>query len=157
MENRKSRIEIIRAFPIDAATLTNIAFAAKRHWRYPERWIEHWRDALTITPDYIAANPVYAAVVDARIVGFYSINGAGEKLLLENLWVLPEMLGRGIGRALVGDAVARAKKSGAKRIEIESDPNAEGFYLRMGARRSGERVTEIEGDRRELPILIFGF
>ncbi len=43
---------------------------------------------------------------------------------------------------------------GAKSVEIEADPNAEGFYLRMGARRVGENVYEIEGQRRVLPRMV---
>ena len=35
-------IEIRRAQPNDAETLTNIAHAAKRHWNYPEHWIERY-------------------------------------------------------------------------------------------------------------------
>jgi hypothetical protein len=42
---------------------------------------------------------------------------------------------------------------GASAVAIESDPNAEGFYLRMGARRVGENVYEIEGPKRKLPLL----
>jgi hypothetical protein len=38
-------------------------------------------------------------------------------------------------------------------VEIEADPNAEGFYLRMGARRVGENVYDIESQRRALPLL----
>jgi hypothetical protein len=38
-------------------------------------------------------------------------------------------------------------------VAIEADPNAEGFYLRMGARRVGESVYEIEGRKRKLPLL----
>jgi hypothetical protein len=39
-------MQIVRAKPEDAETLTEIAHAAKRHWDYPERWIEAWRDIL---------------------------------------------------------------------------------------------------------------
>jgi len=35
-------MKIVRAKAEDAATLTEIAFSAKRHWRYPERWIAAW-------------------------------------------------------------------------------------------------------------------
>jgi hypothetical protein len=48
----------------------------------------------------------------------------------------------------------RAASRGAKHVEIEADPNAEGFYLRMGARRAGENVYEIEGQRRVLPRMV---
>ena len=61
-------MEIVRARPEDAATLTTIAFAAKRHWGYPERWIESWRDALTVQPDFIITHETYSAVVENRAV-----------------------------------------------------------------------------------------
>ncbi|MBI4664433.1 MAG: hypothetical protein HY735_37035 [Verrucomicrobia bacterium] len=40
-------------------------------------------------------------------------------------------------------------------LEIESDPNAVGFYERMGARRVGTTVTRWEGGSRELPVLVY--
>ena len=40
------------------------------------------------------------------------------------------------------------------RLEIESDPNAEGFYQRMGAHRIGVNIKELDGQRRKLPVLI---
>lgn len=48
-------IAIWRALPAEASILTDIAFAAKRHWGYPEAWIAQWRSALTITPQQIAS------------------------------------------------------------------------------------------------------
>jgi len=40
-------------------------------------------------------------------------------------------------------------------MRIESDPNAEGFYLRMGARRIGIKAAEVDGVQRELPVLVY--
>ena len=71
------------------------------------------------------------------------------------MWVLPQHMGRGIGRGLFSHAVGRARKLNFNAIEIESDPNAEGFYLRMGAQRVGSRDSEIDQVKRELPILVF--
>jgi hypothetical protein len=42
---------------------------------------------------------------------------------------------------------------GFRNLEIESDPNAESFYERMGAHRVGASIKEVDGQRRELPIL----
>jgi GNAT superfamily N-acetyltransferase len=58
-----------------------------------------------------------------------------------------------IGRALFEHALAQIKKLGHRTLRIEADPNAEGFYTRMGARRVGVTVTRIENQRRELPLL----
>ena len=38
-------------------------------------------------------------------------------------------------------------------LEIESDPIAEDFYTRKGARRVSVTVTNVEGQRRDLPLL----
>ena len=38
-------IALRTAVPADAARLTEIAFAAKRHWAYPESWVARWREA----------------------------------------------------------------------------------------------------------------
>jgi hypothetical protein len=57
-----STVDILPATPEDADALTRIAFAAKRYWGYPESWIQHWRDGLTITPEFVRNSRVYAAV-----------------------------------------------------------------------------------------------
>src|SRR5687768_14276222 len=72
-------MRITRACVADAGALTEIAFAAKRHWGYPEDWIRRWQEALTITPEYITANPTFVAAVDGKFVGFCAVHiEAGE-------------------------------------------------------------------------------
>jgi GNAT superfamily N-acetyltransferase len=148
-------MRIVRAKPQDAEALTEIAYAAKRHWGYPERWIESWRDILTMRPEFIAANVAYAAMEEGRAVGFYLLTTESDGIHLDHLWIVPREMGRGIGRALFEHAAEQARGLGHKTLKIEADPNAEGFYARMGARRVGETVTEIEGRRRELPLLLY--
>jgi GNAT superfamily N-acetyltransferase len=148
-------MQIARAKSEDADALTEIAFAAKRHWGYPERWIQSWRGILTMRPEFIAANVAYVAMEDDRTVGFYLLTTENDGLHLDHLWVLPRAMGRGVGRALFEHAVAHAKSLGFSAIKIEADPNAEGFYRRMGAERVGSNVTEVEGARRELPLLTY--
>jgi len=87
---------IVRAKPDDAAVLTEIALAAKRHWGYPEKWIEGWRDLLTVRPEFIANNETYAAVLDDRIVGFYALGFKNDRMDLLHMWVLPAAMGRGV-------------------------------------------------------------
>ena len=148
-------MQIVRAKPQDADALTEIAHAAKRHWGYPERWIESWRNTLTIRAEFIAANVAWCAMEGARAVGFYLLTSESDGLHLDHLWILPDAMGRGIGRALFEHAVEDARALGHRILKIEADPNAEGFYTRMGARRVGATVTEIEGQRRELPLLVY--
>lgn len=150
-------MNIVPATPADASRLTEIAFAAKRHRGYPERWIQSWRDILTMRPEFIGSNLAYSAMEDGSAVGFYVLTTEDDGMHLDHLWILPRAMGRGIGRALFEHAVEEGKRLGFQTIKIEADPNAEGFYQRMGARRIGTNVTEIEGERRELPLLVYEF
>jgi GNAT superfamily N-acetyltransferase len=148
-------MHIVRARPEDAATLTQIAVEAKRHWGYPEKWIESWSELLTIRAEFIASHETYSAIIDGQTVGFYGLRSDGGHLQLEHLWVLPGAMRGGVGRALFAHALERARALGFSSLRIESDPNAEGFYQKMGARRIGASITELEGQRRELPVLSY--
>jgi predicted GNAT family acetyltransferase len=147
------QIKIRRSGGDESERLTEIAHAAKRHWRYPERWIELWKEVLTITPEYISNNEVYSATDGNEVVGFYALVSAGDKAILDHLWIDPKNIGAGAGRKLFDHAVEKAAEMHASMIEVESDPNAEGFYKHMGARRIGETSTELEGQPRVLPLL----
>ncbi len=146
-------LTICRADSEEAACLTEIAFAAKRHWGYPETWIEVWREDLTITPEFIALNEVFIVCEQDKPIGFYALVTSEGTTELDHLWVLPEWMGKGIGRRLLAHAIDRAAAANIATIEIVSDPNAEAFYLKAGARKIGEVLSTIEGQRRCLPRL----
>jgi len=135
--------------------LTAIAFAAKRHWGYPELWMRSWTHLLTIEPRTITEQETYTAYLEGEAVGFHSLSRALDRMSLEHLWVLPKAMRRGVGRALFVHTVERVRALGFETLEIESDPNAAGFYERMGARRVATTVTELAGQRRELPVLVY--
>ena len=145
-------IVIRRGLPSEAPALTRVAHAAKRHWKYPEDWIRLWRDALTVTPGFVARHSVCCAIRGASMLGFYALSGAGLVRELEHLWVLPAHIGRGVGARLLDHAVVTLRAEGARVLRIAADPHAEGFYLAMGARRVGEVASTPRG--RMLPLLV---
>jgi len=134
-----------------AETLTQIALEAKRHWGYPEHWIKHWESDLTITPEFIKNNHVYVAEYDGEIRGFYALCEVDDRAELEHIWVRPSFIGTGIGKELFLDAMERAARLNVSEVELSADPNAEGFYQRMGARKIGEVDSEVDGQPRKLP------
>ena len=152
---------IRRASPKDAAILTEVAHEAKEYWGYPESWIQFWKEDLTITPAFIEANHIFLADSGDVVAGFYSIvmqrpgnaPSGTTKAELEHMWVKPEHIGAGVGRDLFLHALETAAFLNAAALEISADPNAEGFYKRMGATRIGEVHSEIEGQTRTLPRL----
>jgi GNAT superfamily N-acetyltransferase len=147
------KTSIQRSRASESERLTEIAHSAKRHWGYPERWIELWRDTLTITPEFISKYEVYSAHDGEDILGFYALIIRGDKATLDHLWIDPKYIGAGLGKELFNHAVERAAELQASTLEVESDPNAEGFYKHMGARRIGETRSELEGKERILPLL----
>lgn len=144
-------VQIRRAKPEEASVLSEIAHAAKRHWGYPENWIQHWQAELTITPEFIAGNEMYVAMNGDEIVGCCAIAFSDSLAELEHMWIRPEYMGAGVGRALFLHVKERAAHLGISVLELSADPNAEGFYKRMGATRIGEVRSEIEGQPRVLP------
>lgn len=149
---REDEIRLRPAAPGEEARLTELVLASKRHWGYPESLIELWRDVLTITPERIEHCAVVVADRAGEPVGVVSVCGSGEVAELEDLWVHPDEIGRGLGRRLLDEAVAIARARGARTLHIVSDPFAEGFYLRRGARRVGMTASKPPG--RELPELV---
>lgn len=145
------QIQIRRAKPDEAQALTELAHAAKRHWGYPERWIEHWRTELTITPQFIEENETFVAVAEDEIIGCCALVVNDSTAEIEHLWIRPKQMGTGLGRALFLHAKHRAEEINLPSLELSADPNAEGFYQRMGARRIGEVRSEIDGQPRILP------
>lgn len=148
-----TEIRMVRAEAVHAARLTQIAHAAKSYWGYPAHWIELWHNQLTVSPVFIEANEVWAAEVDGMLLGFYALTGEAPQLSLEHMWVFPVAIGQGIGRALFAHALVRAAALGASSLEIEADPNAQGFYERMGAVTVGEVAYLVDGLRRALPLM----
>lgn len=149
----KPEIKIVRAQPDDASVLTDIAFAAKRHWGYPESWIRQWTKELSISAAYITKYPTYTALIGEKPVGFYAVTFKPRDAFLDHLWVLPAEMGRGVGRELFRHAETVARRCGALRLKIVGDPHAEGFYEKMGATVYRKEPAPMEGQERFLPLL----
>jgi GNAT superfamily N-acetyltransferase len=150
------RVDIRDAHPSDAPALTQLAHRAKASWGYPPEWLARWTADLTMTPEYLTAHRAFVAVHEGRPAGVCVLDATAEEATIEHLWVAPEVQGRGIGRALVEQALAQARALGVRHVDVESDPFAEPFYLALGARRIGSVPAPMPGDPgRVLPLLEF--
>ncbi len=140
----------------EAETLSALALKAKAYWGYPADTIESWKQELSISSDAIASMPTFVAAVGDETAGFYSLVPSTRSWKLDHLWVLPQFMDRGIGRALVAHALETALRGGASSVTVDSDPNAESFYLACGAERCGEVPAPIPGQpNRVRPQLAF--
>ena len=151
---RQVDLEVIRirpARPGDAACLTQIAMAAKASWGYPASFMARCRAALAVDAAMIRMREFHLAEDERAILGFYGFEPEPDGLGLSHMFVLPEASGQGIGRMLWNHAVKQARKQGAAALIAVSDPNAAGYYARMGALPAGSRPSEID-PARPLPI-----
>jgi N-acetylglutamate synthase-like GNAT family acetyltransferase len=142
---------IRRATIDDTTVLTNIAHAAKRYWGYPEDWIKQWQHELTISNDFVIENEVYLLTSDDEVRGFYALVVGSEKAELEHLWVAPRYIGTGVGKELFIHAMRQAASRDVSEVELSADPNAEGFYKKMGAHRIGEVRADMDDKPRTVP------
>lgn len=145
-------IEITRAMPGESEKLKQIAIASKSYWGYPEELILKWARTAIITPRAVEEDLVFKACAGEDIIGWYRLTPRLPVSELEDLWLLPEYIGIGVGRILFEHAVDQAKKAGAGQLELAADPNAEPFYLHMGCRRIGDVISEWG---RAIPHLVY--
>lgn len=125
------------ADPAESDTLDRIARAAKAHWGYTAQELAGWEADLVTPPATIRSRPTWVAEVGGRPVAFGQLDPAACPWELVSLWVLPEHMGRGAGRAVLGRLLALARAAGQAHVRVDSDPNAVGFYTACGGTVAG--------------------
>jgi GNAT superfamily N-acetyltransferase len=131
--------------------LRQIAVDAKAHWGYDLDWVRSWAARGDFSAEALRSKPVLVAEADGRVIAFAIVLPKGAVAWLDDLWVEPSWIGRGVGTKLFEAAADRARELGAKRMEWEAELNAVGFYEKVGGtyvRDSAE--TELG---RVLPIM----
>jgi GNAT superfamily N-acetyltransferase len=146
-------LQIRRALSGEAEVLSQIAFSAKAHWGYPKRWMEIWKPQLTFSTEYFEEHEGWVAETNGVPIAFYTLQEKAGNAWIENLFVSPEFIGQGVGKRLFLHAVELARQHGYKTLQLEADPNAVGFYKKMGMHQIGERHSEVAGHPRTLPIM----
>ncbi|RYJ39355.1 Acetyltransferase (GNAT) family protein [Flavobacterium anhuiense] len=143
---------IQKANIIDNEILTSITKKSKAYWGYSDEQIQIWDKNLTISKDYIREHNVFKLVDNDLIMGYYSFIFENDKTVeLDNLFVLPEYIGKGFGKYLLLDFLNRMKEIGIEKITLDSEPNAEEFYSKMGFVKVGEFESSIKN--RFMPIM----
>lgn len=152
MKKQFNKTTISKATADDAEILTNITKKSKSHWGYSNEQIESWSSQLTITTNYIETNKIYKLVINDLVVGYYSYVILEENVVqLDNLFVLPEYIGKGLGTFLMNDFLDRCKALKFQKVVLDADPNAENFYKKHGFKTVGQIETSIKD--RFLPIM----
>ena len=134
---------IRRARPDEADALTRLATRAKAHWGYEAGFMELVGDAMSLSEEDVEADEVWVLEDESgRPVGFHRVI-RGDPAEIEDMWVEPDAMRSGHGRRLFEHAITVATAGGATAVELDADPNAQGFYERMGMRRIGETSSSL--------------
>ena len=135
-------VVIRRGDAAEGARLKELAIASKAHWGYDLERVREWADQGDFTPAALQKLALFVAEIDGRAIAWASVEPRGETAWLADLWVEPQWIGNGIGSRLFGEAAEHARGAGARALEWEAEPNALGFYEKMGARPVGESRSE---------------
>jgi GNAT superfamily N-acetyltransferase len=118
----------------DGPRLREIAIAAKAHWGYDVEQVRAWGAEITVVSEEGGKDAVVAEEEGGAIVGWASVEPRNDAWWLEDLWVDPGGMRAGVGSRLFREAARMARSAGAARMEWEAEPNALGFYEKMGGR-----------------------
>ncbi len=127
------------AAPGDHERLRELTFESKAHWGYDRDLVRRWADGL----EFGTGCERWVVEEDGTIVAWAGLTPPRDGIaILDDLWVDPACLGRGIGTRLFGLAAERARELGAGRLEWGAEPNAVGFYEKAGGRFLRDHVSE---------------
>lgn len=141
------------ALPNEADLLTGLCLRSKAVWGYDDAFMAACRVELTITQQDFARSQIRVAVQDDRIMAMAQLAQHGRIADIDKLFVEPAVMKSGAGRALFAWCVETARGAGAVALTVVADPDAAGFYRRMGMRDDGwEPSGSIPG--RKLPKLL---
>ena len=117
--------------------LSALCLRSKAVWGYDQAFLDACHAELTIRTEELESSALHVAEHNGELVGIAQIAVDGDTADLQKMFVEPSAIGLGIGKALFAWAIATAKDLGARRLTIDADPGAVGFYKRMGAVEHG--------------------
>lgn len=138
----------------EASALSQLCIRSKAAWGYDETFMSLVRVALEVRPEQIKLSNVWVATAaDRSVAGVVALapSEQPDTLDLDKLFVEPQRIRTGVGRALLAHAICEARRRGAVRLTILAEPYAAGFYERNGARLIGNAPSDaVPG--RSLPL-----
>jgi GNAT superfamily N-acetyltransferase len=137
--------------PGEAGELTELILRSKAYWGYDQAFMAMVRSELALAPDDARLARTVVAELDGRTAGVLTLGGEPPECEIDLLFVDPWAIGAGVGRVLFDHAVDIARAAGYERLRIDADPQAEAFYLHLGAVRVAEAISPSSG--RSLPML----
>jgi GNAT superfamily N-acetyltransferase len=142
---RAERVEVIRDATLDeAGALEDLQRRSSLVWEEYRAQLLARPDAISLPVSAIHDGTVRVACGADGVLGFSvtvpSVDGDGPDEL-DGLFVEPDAMRGGVGRALIADVVARGERRGVPAIEVTANPRALDFYRKVGFRDHGPVPT----------------
>jgi N-acetylglutamate synthase-like GNAT family acetyltransferase len=123
----------------DYERVRELTLESKAHWGYDRDFVRSWAEGLTFERD----RERWVDEVEGEIVAWAALVPPSDGVaVLDDLWVDPAWMERGLGSRLFRLAADRARELGAERLEWGAEPNSVGFYEKVGGRKLRDHVTE---------------
>jgi streptomycin 6-kinase len=137
-----------KAEPADLKPLNDLMRASKGYWGYDSAFMDGFMSLYSLTELEITSGQTFVAALGCNTIGFYYFAyEENADLVLDKFFLHPNYIARGNGKLLWKHCVNTATHYGAKEFTLWSDPNTEGFYLKMGCVKIGERKSPMPPDR----------
>lgn len=139
-------LKYIAASTGDAQFLTKVAIQSKKVWGYSEEHISLWKDDLKISEDYILQNKVMKVFDNNIFIGFFALKfEKNQSPEIDHLWLQPEFLRKNYGRSIFKFITEFISEKGFSKTTLVAEPNAKGFYEKLGGKVIGEFESKISG------------
>jgi GNAT superfamily N-acetyltransferase len=134
-------MRIIPAREESLAGINTLIASSKAHWSWPAGYLETALPLHVVDPAYLRTNYCFE-VLGARdeLAASFAVVASDARVVLDNLWVTPGLIGKGIGRRACEHIFRLARERGWRELWMLPDPPAEGFYLKTGFSDTGEQV-----------------
>jgi GNAT superfamily N-acetyltransferase len=117
----------------DLAGIEAVFRAAAMVWAEDRPFLEANPDAIVPPVDLVNRGQVRIAVESGQVVAFSSWVVLNESAWeVDDLFVRPDLMRHGIGRRLVEEMAEAATSVGCVRLEVTANPQALGFYEKLG-------------------------
>jgi ribosomal protein S18 acetylase RimI-like enzyme len=101
------------------------------------------QEYLILGPEGLAEGRTHVAEEDGSVVGFATWAETAGTIELEDLFVDPRYMRRGLASALVSRIAEVLRARGAERLEVTANPHALGFYRAVGFIECGTAETDL--------------
>lgn len=142
----KSDLIYLEAVSTDSKLLTETSFHSKKMWGYSDELMNLWKQDLEISEEYILKNKVFKIYDEKVFIGFFAFKSHEAKVIeLDHLWLKPGQIKKGYGRSVFEFILNYLRNTGHLNFNLTAEPNAKGFYDKMGGKVLGKFQSKVSG------------